>query len=97
MHFVKPLLGGDLTAAEKAHNNLLQHYRGRNEHLIRETRVGKKIFAQPWRGCFSQLSALARIAAHMTGLQERMKGPRYDVYGPWPVVDDYTFRTFPKV
>ena len=31
----------------------------------------------------------------MTGLQERMKGPRYDCYGPWPVCDSRTFRVGP--
>ena len=31
-----------------------------------------------WRGSFTLLAAVMRIAAHMVGLQERMKGPRYD-------------------
>ena len=31
------------------------------------------------------LAAVMKIAAHMVGLQEHMKGPRYDVFGPWPV------------
>ena len=30
------------------------------------------------------LSAVMRLTVHMSTLQERMKGPRYDVYGPWP-------------
>ena len=44
------------------------------EHLIREMRGGKQALSQKWRGSFSLLSAIARIAAHMTGLQERILG-----------------------
>ena len=49
-----------------------------------------------WRGSYSFLSAVAKIAAHVVGLQERMKGPRYDCYGPWEfqVLHTFTF-TFP--
>ena len=36
-----------------------------------------------WRGSYSLLAAVTKVAAHMVGLQERMKGPRYDCYGPW--------------
>ena len=64
---------------------------------VRQMEAGKKVFSERFRGSFSLLSALTRLAAHMTGLQERMKGPRYDVYGPWPVVDDRTFHAFPKM
>jgi hypothetical protein len=31
------------------------------------------------------LAAIMKICAHMVGLQERMRGPKYDVFGPWPV------------
>ena len=31
-----------------------------------------------WRGSYMFASAV-------NGLEERMKGPHYDVYGPWPV------------
>ena len=85
-----------LSARQKQFGLVVQHYRGRGEHLIREMRGGKKALSERWRGSFSLLSAIARIAAHMTGLQERMKGPRYDVFGPWPVCSDPVFRAFPK-
>ena len=88
--------GGNLTQRQLEFNLLVQHYRGRNEHLIRQMRAGKNVFAKRWMGSFSLFSALTRLAAHMTGLQERMKGPRYDVYGPWPVCSDAMFRAFPK-
>ena len=38
-----------------------------------------------WRGSFDLLAAIMKIVAHMVGLQERMRGPKYDVFGPWPV------------
>ena len=63
---------GQLTAAQKRFGLIVQHYRGRGEHLIREMRGGKKALSERWRGSFSLLSAIARIAAHMTGLQERI-------------------------
>ena len=88
--------GGELTCEESMDNLFIQHYRGRNEHLIREMRSRKKCFATAWRGSFSLLSAITRFAAHMTGLQERMKGPRYDVYGPWPVCSEKVFRLYGK-
>ena len=40
------------------------------------------------RGSMDLLAAIMKIAAHMVGLQERMKGPRYDVFGPRPVCAD---------
>jgi hypothetical protein len=36
-------------------------------------------------GSFDLLAAIMKIVAHMVGLQERMRGPKYDVFGPWPV------------
>ena len=90
--------GGQLTRPQAANKKIHQHYRGRNEHLIKEMRGGKAVLNNDaWRGSFSLLSALTRLAAHMTGLQERMKGPRYDCYGPWPVCSDAIFAQFPKV
>ena len=37
---------------------------------------------------------LMKLSAHMVGLQERMKGPRYDVFGPWPVCPDNIVRAY---
>jgi hypothetical protein len=42
------------------------------------------------------LAAIMKIAAHMVGLQERMKGPRYDVFGPWPVCPDNIADRYPS-
>lgn len=87
---------GQLTAREQDWNITFQHYRARVEHLIREVKGPRLALTTRWRGSFSLLSAVVRINAHMTGLQERMKGPRYDCYGPWPVVSEDIFRRFPK-
>lgn len=87
---------GQLTPQQITWNITFQHYRARVEHLIREVKGPRLALTTRWRGSFSLLSAVVRINAHMTGLQERMKGPRYNCYGPWPVVSDQMFRRFPR-
>lgn len=64
---------------------MIQHYRGRVEHVIGEIVKNRRALNTKWRGSYSTLAAILKIVVHMVGLQERMKGPRYDVYGPWPV------------
>ena len=76
-------------------NTTLQHYRGRGEHLIAELKQSRASLNTCWRGSFSMLAAIMKIAAHMVGLQERMKGPRYDVFGPWPVCPPHIAAMFP--
>ena len=66
-------------------NQLLQHYRGRVEHLIGEVTFGRATLNTRWRGSYSMLASIMKSAAHMVGLQERMRGPKYDVFGPRPV------------
>ena len=73
-----------LMAAELEHNLILQHYRGRNEHMVGECVDGKEALCGKWRGNYSLICAIVKLTVHMSTLQERMKGPRYDVYGPWP-------------
>jgi hypothetical protein len=80
--FKKPPLG-ELTVAKKQHNAVIQHYRGRNEALVAQVKNGRKTLNTRWRGSVSLLAAILKIAIHMTALQERMKGPRFDCYGPW--------------
>ena len=75
--------------AEVARNLTIQHYRGRNEHLISEMKQSRETLSSQWRGSFSLLAAIMKLSAHMVGLQERMKGPRYDVFGPWPMRPAY--------
>ena len=77
--------GSQLRADQLQYNNLIQHYRGRVEHLINEVTTTRKTLHTTWRGSFSLLAAIMKICAHMVGLQERMRGPKYDVFGPWPV------------
>ena len=42
-----------------------------------------KLFNERWRGQFATLRAATQVCIHVCTLQERMKGPRYDVFGPW--------------
>ena len=67
----------------------------RVEHLISEVVDGRKALSTTWRGSFSLLAAVMKISAHMVGLQERMKGPRYDVFGPWPVCPPHIAAQYP--
>ena len=76
----------DLTAQQLEFNRTVQHYRGRVEHVIREVVDGRQALCTRWRGSFALLAAILKIAVHMVGLQERMKGPRYDVLARGPCV-----------
>jgi hypothetical protein len=86
----KKLVGGAaLNATQMRWNLTIQHYRGRIEHMIKSSKRGAVLGdGRKWRGSFSTLAAIARFSAHMSGLEERMLGPRYPSYGPWPVVLD---------
>ena len=81
--FLTEFKGSNLCPEKIEWNLMLQHYRGRNEHLISELKRSRATINTCWRGSYSLLTAITKIAAHMVGLQERMKGPRYDCFGPW--------------
>ena len=87
--------GNNLTHEQRRFNLTVQHYRGRVEHLISEVVDGRMALCTKWRGSFSLLAAVLKIAVHMVGLQERMKGPRYDVLGPWPVCPPHIAAMYP--
>ena len=77
--------GGTLTAEKVEWNLLLQFYRARNEHLISELKQSRATLSQKWRGSFALLRAIVDLSVQLEALQERMRGPRYDGFGPWPV------------
>ena len=77
-----------LTPEQESWNRLFQFYRGRNEHAVAEIVQSTKALNTRWRGSFALLSAITRLRAHIVGLQERMRGPRYPCYGPWPMHPD---------
>ena len=58
---------------------------GRNEHLVQALKGGRNALSTTWRGSYSGICAVMKLTAHMVALQERMAGPRYDCYGPWPM------------
>lgn len=79
----------DLSQLQILHNQVMKPYRARAEHLIAEVVEPREtLHSSKFRGDFDLLAAITKIAVHMVGLQERMKGPRYDVFGPWPVCPD---------
>ena len=92
---IKKPRGGDLTPREIKWNAEIQHDRARVEHLIAVVTQKRAVMTTRWRGSHTLLDGLAHIAAHMTGLEERMKGPRYDVYGPWPVCSPAVMARYP--
>ena len=77
-----------LTPDELEFNLVLQEYRARVEHVIGEPKKRLGIFKRKWAGNFALAAATTRIAMHMSALEERMKGPRYDCFGPWPMYPD---------
>ena len=75
-----------LSSEKKEWNLLLQFYRARNEHLIAELKQSRAAINQKWRGSYALLRAVqVDFSVQLEALQERMRGPRYDVVGPWPV------------
>ena len=85
---------GRLSPQHLAWNDMLQFYRGRNEHLVAAVKDGRAALDTRWRGSYTGLCAVIRIVMHMCALQERMLGPRYDVFGPWPVCPDHNARRY---
>ena len=92
--FLTEFKGGNLPDEKVQWNNMLQFYRGRNEHLVAEIKNGRKALCTRWRGSFLGLAAVLRIVVHLVTLQERMKGPRYDCFGPWPVCPNHIVRQY---
>ena len=41
--------------------------------------------AELLQNSYSLLAAVMKLSAHMCGLVERMRGPRFDCFGPWPM------------
>lgn len=93
--FITEFKGKNLSSRKTQYNLTVQHYRGRCEHLISELVQSRAALNTRWRGDFSLLAAVMKISAHMVGLQERMKGPRYDVFGPWPVCPAHIVAQYP--
>ena len=77
--------GPNLTGDAREWNTCLQHYRARNEHLVSELKNSRSALSSKWRNSYSLLKAVAKISFNMMALTERMRGPRYKCYGPWPV------------
>ena len=85
---------GRLDESERAWNNMLQFYRGRNEHLVSAIKHGRAALSVGWRGSFMGLAAVIRVISHMAALEQRMAGPRYDCFGPFPVCPDEIVERF---
>ena len=86
--------GGQLDESQRAWNNMLQFYRGRNEHLVSAIKHGRSALEDGWRGDYMGLAAVIRVISHMVALEQRMAGPRYDCYGPFPVCPDEIVERF---
>ena len=87
--------GSYLDAQQIEFNRIVQHYCGRVEHVIAAIVGGRNALCTKWRGSIALLAAILKIAVHMVGLQERTKGPRYDVFGPWPVCPPHIAAMYP--
>ena len=56
---------GALTEDQVDFNNMLQFYRGRNEHLVAAVKHGRNALDTKWRGSFLGLASVLRIVVHM--------------------------------
>ena len=74
-----------------AWNDMLQFYRG---HIVSVIKNGRAALDTRWRGSYQLLCAVIRLVIHMCALEERMLGPRYDVFGPWPVCPNHIVRRY---
>ena len=45
-------------------NLLLQHYRGRNEHLVRAIKGGRRTLSTKWAGSYAGICANMKVTAH---------------------------------
>jgi hypothetical protein len=64
---------GRLSEEQRDWNDMLQFFRGRNEHLVAAIKHGRKALDTKWRGSFLGLAAVLRIVVHMVALQERIR------------------------
>ena len=92
--FICEYKGKVLTESKVQFNNMLQFFRGRNEHMVQQVKNNRGALTTKWRGSLFDLAAVLRVIVHMVTLQERMRGPRYDVFGPWPVCPDEIVRQY---
>ena len=59
--------------------------------------TARNALSTTWRGSYAGVCAVMKVTAHMVALQERMAGPRYDCYGPWPVCPADIVRVFDEL
>ena len=59
--------GAELSELQLEWNEMLQFYRGRNEHLVAEIKNGRCLEAQ-WRHSYPLLCAVVRLVTHMVAL-----------------------------
>ena len=85
---------GSLNREQLGWNDMLQFYRGRNEHEVAFVKDGRAALDTRWRGSYAGLCAVLHLVVHMCALEQRFLGPRYDVYGPWPVCPDSIVRRY---
>ena len=52
---------GRLTAHQRGWNEMLQFFRGRNEHLVAAIKQGRKALDTQWRGSFLGLASVIHI------------------------------------
>ena len=61
--------------------NLVKHTDATHPHAA-VLRYHRPTLSTTWRVSVSLLAAIMKLSAHMCGLVERIRGPRYDCFGP---------------
>ena len=74
--------------------DIILSHKIRNEHQVSFVKDGRAALDTRWRGSYDGLCAVLRLVVHLCALEERMIGPRYDVFGPWPVCPDHIVQRY---
>ena len=67
---------------------MLSDYQAHSCSTVAEVKDGCAALETRWRGSYAGLCAVVLLVMHMCALEQRMLGPHYDVFGPWPVCPD---------
>ena len=88
---------GRLTPDMLEWNNVLQFYRGRNEHEVAFVKDGRAALDTRWRGSYAGLCAVLRLVVHLchsVRWRDACWARDTDIFGPWPVCPDSIVRRY---
>lgn len=81
--FVQRHLPWPMTRRQKLYNNLQEFYRNRVEQIVSVVKAHRIFKRGVYQGNFEQLEMVLTLVGHVTALELRMFGPRFQTCGPW--------------